>query len=137
MKTGSDQLHIHGLPPYVASWSCASIPGFVPAVLERWQRNYGDLPSRFVMVLCPKVEVDAMGGLPERVMLLTDARQRLQHFTGCHKPYVVLFNQDQDSVKWREQVQRQLPWSEAYNAEIEHGMIHLEFIDAREDLDDA
>ena len=137
MKTVTDQLDIQGLPPYVASWSCAGIPGFVPAVLERWQRNYGNLPPRFVMVLCPKVEVDAMGGLPHRVRVLTDARQRLQHFTGCHKPYVVLFNQDQDTETWREQVQQQLPWSEAYNAEIAHGRIHLEFIDAREDLDDA
>ena len=135
MKTVSDQVAIQGLPPYVASWSCASIPGFVSAVLKRWQRNYGDMPSRFVMVLCPKVEVDAMGGLPERVRVLTNARQRVQHFTGCHKPYLVLFNHDEDAEAWREEIQGQLPWSEAYHAEIAHDMIQLEFIDAIEDLE--
>jgi hypothetical protein len=133
MKTVSDQVDIQGLPPYVASWSCASIPGFVAAVVKRWQRDYGDLPSQFLMVLCPKVEVDAIGGLPERVRMLTNARQRLQHFTGCHKPYVVLFNHVEDD-SWRVQVQQQLAWSEAYRAEIKHGMIRLEFIDAMEDL---
>lgn len=138
MKTVSERVEISGLPPYVASWSCAGIPGFVAAVLDRWERNYGEMPSRFVMVLCPKVEVDAMGGLPARVRILTSPRQRLQHFTGCHKPYVVLFNYDEDAdaEAWRQEVQRQLAWSEAYHAEIEHGVIHLDFIDAIEDLDD-
>ena len=66
MQASTEQLEIEGVPPYVASWSAAAIPGFVPAVLDRWQRNYGKLPARFIMVLCPKVEVNAIGGLPDR-----------------------------------------------------------------------
>ena len=78
-----------------------------------------------------------MGGLPERVRMLTNARQRIQHFTGCHKPYLVLINHDEDTEAWREEVQGQLPWSEAYHTEIAHDMIRLEFIDAIEDLEDS
>lgn len=135
MKTRPDQLEIHGVPPYVASWSAASIPGFVPAVLDRWQRNYGALPARFTLVFCPQVEVNAVGGLPAGVRERTNARQRLQHFTGCHKPYLVLFHAGADAEGWRREVQEQLAWSEGYAVESAGGVTRLRFVDAVEERD--
>jgi hypothetical protein len=136
MKTEDQQLTIDGVPAYVSSWSAASLPGFVPAVLDRWRRNYGELPSRFAVVLCPQVEVRAMGGLPDRVRELTDARVRFLHFTGCHKPYVVLFHTGEDADSWRKEVQSQLSWSESYLAELADGVTRLRFVDAVEERDD-
>jgi hypothetical protein len=135
METSSEQLEIQGVPAYVASWSAASIPGFVPAVLDRWQRNYGKLPGRFIMVMCPKVEVNAVGGLPAGVIQRTNPRLRLQHFTGCHKPYLVLFYAGDDAEEWRRAVQGLLSWSEAYVAESRDGMMQLRFVEAVEELD--
>ena len=97
----AEQLEIEGLPPYVESWSAARIPGFIPAVLDRWRHNSGELPTRFVMVVCPQVEIDARGGLPDRVRELTNPRLRFLHFTGCHKPYVVLLYAGDDAEAWR------------------------------------
>jgi hypothetical protein len=135
MQASPERLEIQGVPPYVASWSAAAIPGFVPAVLDRWQRNYGKLPARFIMVLCPKVEVNAIGGLPAGVVQRTNARLRMQHFTGCHKPYVVLFHAGEDAEEWRGEVQGLLPWSEGYTAESVDGVTRLRFVDAVEELD--
>jgi len=135
MKTSPEQLEIQGVPPYVASWSAANIPGFVPAVLDRWQRNYGKLPARFTMVMCPKVEVNAIGGLPAGVVQRTNPRLRMQHFTGCHKPYLVLFHAGEDAEKWRSEVQGLLSWSEGYAAESVDGVMRLRFVDAVEELD--
>ena len=135
MQTSPEQLEVQGVPPYVASWSAAILPGFVPAVLDRWRRNYGKLPAQFIMVLCPKVEVNAMGGLPAGVIQRTNPRLRMQHFTGCHKPYLVLFHCGEDAEEWRSEVQGLLPWSEGYAAEYVDGLTRLRFVEAVEDLD--
>lgn len=135
MKTSPEQLEIQGVPAYVASWSAASIPGFVPAVLDRWRRNYGKLPDRFTMVMCPKVEVNAIGGLPAGVVQRTNPRLRMQHFTGCHKPYLVLFHAGENAEEWRNEVQGLLSWSEGYAAESVDGVTRLRFIEAVEELD--
>ena len=137
LGTGPKSMEIQGIPPYVASWSAAGIPGFVPAVLDRWRRNYGDLPRRFVMVLCPQVEINAIGGLPGRVRELTSPRLRMQHFTGCHKPYVVLIHAGEDAEGWRDEVQGMLSWSEGYQVEVTEEMTRLQFIDAIEERDDG
>ncbi len=136
MKPGAQQLQIEGMPPYVKSWSAASIPGFILSVLERWRRNGGELPIRFVMVVCPQVEINAMGGLPRQVKELTNPRLRFLHFTGCSKPYLVLVYSGDGADEWRAQVQRFLSWSEGYQAKLVAGMAHLKFIEAVEELDD-
>lgn len=136
MEPVAEQLEIEGIPPYVESWSAASIPGFIPAVLGRWRHNCGALPPRFVMVVCPQVEINARGGLPDRVRELTNPRLRFLHFTGCHKPYVVLLYTGDDAEEWRVEVQRLLSWSEGYQAELTAGMTRLKFIEAIEERDD-
>jgi len=136
MKSSPDNVQIEGMPSNVQSWSAARIPGFVQAVLKRWRHNRGGLPGRFVMVLCPQVEIHAAGGMPVRVRELTDPRMRYLHFTGCHKPYVVLFYIGADGDAWRSDVQHQLAWSEGYEAEIAHNTTHLRFIEATEERDD-
>lgn len=136
MNAITEQLEVEGIPPYVKSWSAATIPGFIPAVLRRWQYNQGELPARFVMVLCPKVEIDARGGLPSRVRELTNPRLRFLHFTGCHKPYVVLLYTGEETEAWRAEVQRWLSWSESYQANLAAGVTRLQFIDALEERDE-
>lgn len=136
MQAIVEQLEIEGIPPYVESWSAARIPGFIPAVLDRWRHNSDRLPTRFVMVLCPQVEMSAIGGLPDRVRELTNPRTRFLHFTGCHKPYVVLLHAGVDAQTWRAEVQRLLSWSEGYQAELTAGAVRLTFIEAIEERDD-
>lgn len=136
MKPRVQQLQIEGMPSYVESWSAASLPGFILSVLERWWRNGGELPTRFVMVVCPLVEINAMGGLPRRVRELTNPRLRFLHFTGCSKPYLVLLYCGGDAEGWRTEVQQLLSWSEGYQAKLMGGMAHLKFIEAVEELDD-
>lgn len=136
MEPVAEQLEIEGIPPYVESWSAASIPGFIPTVLDRWRHNGSGLPTRFVMVVCPQVEVNARGGLPDRVVELTNPRLRFLHFTGCHKPYVVLLYSGDDAEEWRAEVQQLLSWSEGYQAELTAGMTRLKFIEAIEERDD-
>ena len=136
MQPVAEQLEIEGIPPYVESWSAATIPGFILAVLNRWRHNSGGLPTRFVMVICPQVEMSAIGGLPDRVRELTNPRLRYLHFTGCHKPYVVLLYTGADAEAWRSEVQRLLSWSEGYQAELTAGITHLKFIEAIEERDD-
>lgn len=133
MSSSPEQFEIQGVPPYVASWSAASIPGFIPAVLDRWQRNFGELPARFTLVMCPKVEINAVGGLPAGVMRRTNPRLRMQHFTGCHKPYLVLFHAGEGAEEWRREVQGLLAWSEGYAAESVDGVTRLRFVDAVEE----
>jgi len=137
MKTTSGQLEITGLPPYIGCWSAVGVPGFVFAILNRWQRNYGKLPSRFVMVACPQVEINAMGGLPFRVSELTDSRVRIKHFTGCHRPYLVILLLGEDADVRREEIQKYLPWSEGYHVDLMDGMTRLQFIEAIEEIDCA
>ncbi|MGD2075421.1 MAG: hypothetical protein PVG38_10945 [Gammaproteobacteria bacterium] len=135
MKPSSEQLEIAGLPPYIGSWSVAGIPNFVIAVLNRWQRNYGRLPSRFVLVACPQVEVQAAGGLPARVRELTDSRVRILHFTGCHKPYLVFILLGDDAETRRDEIQKLLSWSEGYRVDLGDGKARLQFVEAVEHID--
>jgi len=128
---------IIGLPPNVGSWSAIGIPGFVSGALNRWAREQGRLPARFLLVACPKVEINANGGLPMRVRELTNPRQRLQHFTGCHKPYVVIFLEGEDADARREEIQKWLSWSEGYQVECTDGLPQLRFIEAIEERDDS
>ena len=111
----------------------AKIPGFVIAVLKRWQRSHGELPNRFFLVMCPQVEINAMGGLPARVYELTDPRLRCRHFTGCHKPYFVVIFIGEDAGQRRAEVQHLLSWSESYEVEITNETVKLSFSDATED----
>ena len=136
MQAAPRQFEIQGIPPYVKCWSVANIPNFVPSVLDRWQRNYGELPPQFVMVLCPQVEINAIGGLPTRIRELTNAKFRMQHFTGCHKPYMAFIHVDEDAEGWREEIQKMLSWSEGYCVELGEEVVRLRFIDAVEQLDD-
>jgi hypothetical protein len=135
MNAQPGSLEIHGVPANVASWSAAAIRGFLPAVLERWRRNNGELPEQFAVVICPQIEINALGGLPRRVRELTNPRLRFQHFTGCHKPYVILFHAGGDAEDWRREVQNLLSWSEGYQAESGDGVLRLRFIDAVEERD--
>lgn len=136
MEPITERLEIEGIPPYIESWSAATLPGFIPSALNRWQYNYGALPARFVLVVCPQVEIDAMGGLPNRVRELTNPRLRLTHFTGCHKPYVVLLYAGDDAEEWRVEIQRLLSWSEGYQAKLVAGIARLKFIEATEERED-
>jgi len=135
MQTGDQSPEILGVPAYVRSWSVVGLPGFAGAVLARWQRNHGPLPAHFVLVACPQVEVLALGGLPSRVLELTDARRRLQHFTGCHKPYLVLFLMGEQAEVRRAEVQRLLAWSESYHVSCAHGRVRMRFLDAIEECE--
>jgi len=136
MEATSEKFEITGLPLYIGSWTVASLPGFVLAVLNRWQRNHGKLPSQFVLVACPQLEINEHGGLPARVMELTNARVRVKHFTSCNKPYLVILLFDEDAETRREEIQHLLSWSEGYQVEWRDGMARLRFIDAIEELDD-
>ena len=135
MEPTPQQLEIIDVPPYIRSWSAVGLPGFIIKALERWQRNYGDLPPQFRLVACPQVEVNAVGGLPDRVRELTDSRVRLLHFTGCHKPYLILLLFGDDAETCRAEIQQWLAWSEGYQAVIIDGVIRLRFIDAIEEID--
>jgi hypothetical protein len=136
MGSVMNKLEITGLPPNVGSWSAIGIPGFVSGVLNRWQRDQGRLPARFVLVACPKVEINANGGLPSRVRELTNPRQRLQHFTGCHKPYLVIFLEGEDADARRDEIQKWLSWSEGYEVQYTDWSPRLRFIEAIEERDD-
>jgi hypothetical protein len=130
------QVRIEGVPDYVASWSAAKIPGFVAGVIKRWRREHGQLlPRQFTMVICPQVEVNGIGGLPAGVVELTDPRLRCRHFTGCTKPYLVLFLTGDDADDRRAKVQSLLPWSEGYAVELENNEAVLRFVDASEELE--
>jgi hypothetical protein len=136
MQTASDTLEVHGVPNYVACWSAAGIRGFLHAVIERWERSSGTPPSRFALVICPLVEVLTRGGLPDRVIERTSPRLRFHHFTGCHKPFVVLFHDGGDAEAWCREVQQGLAWSESYQAELGAGVLRLQFVDAVEEPED-
>jgi len=136
VETLPDRIEVNGLPPYVEAWSAAKIANFVPAVLARWQRARGKLPSSFFMLMCPQVEVNAVGGLPPRVIELTDPRLRCLHFTGCHKPYFVVFFTGEDADQRRAEVQELLSWSESYQVDFDSDGVRLDFIDAVEDAHD-
>jgi hypothetical protein len=126
-------LEVVGLPPHIESWSVAKIPGFVLAVFDRWQRNRVELPRQFSVLMCPQVEVNAAGGLPERVVELTDPKLRCRHFTGCHKPYLVAIFTGPEAEQRRAEAQAWLAWSEGYRAELAANAVKLVFADATEE----
>jgi len=125
------------LPAHVAAWSVARIAGFVPGILARWEREHGELPHEFSLLLCPQAEVSAMGGLPAEVHELTDPRLRCRHFTGCHRPYVALLFRGEDAEARRTAAQALLPWSEGYRVTVVGGRVTLQFREANEALEDA
>jgi hypothetical protein len=135
MPTPLDHIKVDGVPEHVASWSAAKIPGFVAAVIKRWEREYGELRRSFEMVICPQVEINAIGGLPAEVIELTDPRLRCRHFTGCHKPYFVAFFAGEDAAVRRAKVQTLLPWSEGYAVEVDDEAVTLRFVDCSEDVE--
>ena len=137
MAPTSDTVEICGVPDHVESWTVAKIPGFVAAVLTRWEREHGVLPARFHMVLCPQVEVNAMGGLPLTVHELTDPRLTCRHFTGCHKPYLVVIFVGDDADSRRQQVQDLLSWSEGYAVDKTDSSVRLQFAGYTEEMEYA
>jgi hypothetical protein len=127
-------LQVSGLPEHVATWAVARIPGFVQAVLARWEREHGRLPRQFSMVMCPQAELTALGGLPAELHALTDPRLRCHHFTGCHRPYlVVLFTGDEAETR-RAAVLALLPWSEGYAVTLDDDRVSLSFAGANESV---
>lgn len=130
-----DTLAIAGLPPHVASWCVAKIPGFVPAILRRWLRAQTQLPESFCLVMCPVAEVNAHGGIPARVHELTDPRLTCRHFTGCSRPYYAMIFSGVDADSRRAQVQSVLPWSESYSVRIDAHCVHMDLIEAVEDIE--
>jgi hypothetical protein len=104
--------------------------------LQRWQRNYGPLPRRFCMVMCPQVEINALGGLPPEVAALTHPKLTCRHFTGCHKPYFVVLFVGEDADQRRSDIQRLLPWSEGYAVSLSEDAMRLDFVEATEGRDD-
>ena len=135
MKSMPAQFEIAELPPYVRSWSAVSLPNFVLSAMDRWQRNFGDLPPKFTLVACPQMEISAMGGLPSRVVELTHPRMRIKHFTGCNKLYLIILLAGEDADERRDEIQKLLPWSEGYSAEFNEAMLRLQFIDAVEECE--
>ncbi|MGD2082470.1 MAG: hypothetical protein PVF91_05865 [Chromatiales bacterium] len=129
-----DRVEIEGAPDYVGAWSAAAIPGFVPTVLRRWQREYGRLPDPLFVTLCPQVELNASGGLPGVAVELSDARLRCRQFTGCHKPYFVMFFTGADAADHQARAGEALAWSESYRLEIGPDRLRLEFRGATEAL---
>ena len=124
------------VPAHVQSWSVARIAGFVPAVLNRWQREFGELPERFHMVACPQVEINARGGLPSEMHAISDPRLTCRHFTGCHKPYFVALFKGADSAERCLRAQELLAWSEGYCVELTPSAIRLRLEGYSEDLED-
>lgn len=135
MSGSARQVEVVGLPAHVAAWSVARIPGFVSAVIDRWEREHGALPSVFSVTLCPQAELNAMGGLPEGLHALTDPRLRCRHFTGCHRPYLVVLFTGPDAEERRAAAQALLPWSEGYRATLGDDRLTLEFAGASEGLE--
>lgn len=135
MERIPDTLDIAGLPAHIASWCVAKVPGFVPAILKRWLRAHPDLPEHFYLVMCPVAELNAYGNLSARIHELTDPRLSCRHFTGCSRPYYAMIFTGADAERRRAEIQTLLPWSEAYAVAIDAEHVHLELIDATEDID--
>ena len=133
MMTSARELDIANLPAYVQSWSAVNLPGFVPAVLDNWKRNFGELPKTFSLVACPQAEINASGGLHARVIELTDSRIRIKQFTSCHRLYLVILIMGEDAESRREEIQQYLSWSEGYDVEMYSGVPQLRFVEAVEE----
>ena len=136
MKALPTEVEITDVPSHVESWSVARIAGFVPAVLKRWQREFGNLPEHFHLVVCLQVEINARGGLPSEIHAITDPKLTCRQFTGCHKPYFVVLFQGANSADRRQRAQELLAWSEGYAVEVTPSTIRLRLEGYTEDLDD-
>lgn len=130
------ELELIGVPAHVQSWTVGKIPGFVPAILSRWQGAHGDIPDRFFLTMCPLAEINARGGVPARVVELTDPKLTCRHFTGCSKPYFAVIFAGESAATRQREVQELLPWSESYETEITPTRIRLTFIGATEELEE-
>ena len=130
------ELELIGVPAHVQSWNVAKVPGFVLAVIGRWQRACGGIPDHFFLTMCPQSEINARGGLPSRVIELTDPKLTCRHFTGCNKPYYAVIFTGESAASRQSEVQALLPWSETYETEITPAGVRLTFVGATEDLED-
>ena len=133
MITRDKGLEIADLPAYVQSWSVVNLPGFISNLLDRWQRNYGNLPDAFSLIACPQAEVNANGGLPSRVIDLTDPRARIKQFTSCHRLYLVILIMGEHVAQRREQIQQHLSWSEGYDVVVDDDALRFRFLEAIEE----
>jgi hypothetical protein len=129
-----EKVDVSEVPPYIKAWSVTGVDRFIPAILGRWQRERGAWPQECYLVFCPRVEVNALGGLPGEVLELSDPRHRMSHFTGCHRPYTAILLQGEDADQRRAAIHELLPWSESYRATVEGERVRLTFLDATEDL---
>ena len=120
-----DSIELIGTPP---PWSVTSVDRFVASVLERAEREGGELPVHFHLTMCPWGERNAaarQGGEWSDVM---DPRYRLVHFTGCGRPYLVAILTGDDAARRQRQAMRYLPWSEHYTASREGESLRLRFV---------
>ena len=135
MNSTTEMLEILDLPPYVRSWSVVSLPGYIAAVLGRYERNHGSLPTQFSLIACPQAEVNGLGGLPDRVRELTDSRTRIQHFTSCNKLYLVIILLGEEKASELKEIQSLLSWTEAYEATVSDQGTQLRFVNASEEIE--
>lgn len=136
MRDIPQQIDVIGVPDFVKSWSAVSIPNFVYTVLDRWDREFGALPDSFYIVMCPQVEINARGGLPEGVHEYIDPRLRCRQFTGCHKPYFFAIFKGKDAHSRCLEVLQLLAWSEAYQVKLENERMVLIYQGSTEEPDD-
>lgn len=123
------EFEVNGSPP---PWTVTGVDKFIVSVIERAEREGGDLPGEFYLSLCPWGERNAVGGGAAELRDVMDPRFRLVHFTGCGRPYLLVFFIGDDARQRQRVAVRHLPWSEHYRASISDGVIHLEFIEQAE-----
>lgn len=134
MESIPDSVEIENMPPHIAGWCVAKIPGFVPAILKRWLRTHPHLPDQFCLIMCPVAEINAYGGVPKRIRELTDPRLSCRHFTGCSRPYYAIVLVGADAEARRNEIQALLPWSESYAVDITTQRTRLQLISAVEEI---
>lgn len=131
-----EKLEFIAIPDYVKSWSAASIPNFVHTVLDRWEREFGALPDTFCVVMCPQVEINSRGGLPDGVYEYIDPKLTCRQFTGCHKPYFFAIFLGANAMQSCIEVQESLAWSEAYQVTCKADRLILQYLGSTEDLEE-
>jgi len=116
---------VSGSPP---PWSVTGVDKFMVSVIERAEREGGDLPESFFVSLCPWGERNAVGRGAVELRDVMDPRFRLVHFTGCGRPYLVVVLTGDDAAKRQQIAMKYLPWSEHYRARLRGGVIELVFV---------
>lgn len=125
------RFEIVGSPP---PWSVTGVDKFVVSSLQRTEREGGQLPKRFGMTMCPWGERNAIGGTRAATQTVTDPRLRVVHFTGCSRPYLIVFFVGEHAARQQQLAMRHMPWSEHYAVEIDdEGVIHLRFLACTEE----